>query len=73
MTNTINHMTAQTPSGFGAPAYDHACAFVATTGLIATEGALGSVVRDRQAIATGLMGHTEKSFPGTTAWRPPTS
>jgi hypothetical protein len=73
MTNFINHMTAQTPSGFDAPACNHAYAVAATTGLIAIEGALGSVVRDRQAIATGLMAHAEKSFPGTTAWRPPTS
>ena len=71
MTNITHQTMALSPSGFGMPACAHA--FAATTGRTALDGVIGSVVRDRQAIATGLMGYAEKSFPGTTAWRPPLS
>ena len=63
-------MTAQIPSGFAMPTCGHA--FDEISGRIVMSGARthGTVVRDRGAVVTTL-GYAEKSFPGTTAWRPP--
>jgi hypothetical protein len=65
--------TAQTPSAFGMPTYGHA--FGATT--VCGAGIATSIVRDRrstdvQGAVKGAMGLALATFPGTTAWRPPT-
>jgi hypothetical protein len=72
MDNITNTMTAKSPSSFGMPACGHAP--------VATEWTLRigatSVVRDRQVdtgITKGDMGLALAYFPGTHAWRPPTS
>ena len=71
--NITNTMTAQTPSSFGMSTCGHATmATVWNLSIGAT-----SVVRDRQAATTGDvkgdMGLALGYFPGTSAWRPPTS
>ena len=65
-------MTVQTPSSVGMPACGHAS--VTTPGTCGTPVATTSVLRDRKAapVITGAMGYAQGTFPGTTAWRPPT-
>jgi hypothetical protein len=65
--NTIP-MTANIPSGFGMPICGHLPKFGATS---LTVFGTTSVVRERQAAATGDMGLAYT--PGTSAWRPPSS
>jgi len=63
--NTIQ-MATSIPSSFGMPICGHA--FETTLSGFGTT----SVVRDRQAVAKGDMGLADY-FPGTSAWRPPSS
>ena len=73
MDNITNTMTAISPSSFGMPACGHAPVVSEWTLRIGAT----SVVRDRQAATTGStkgdMGLALAYFPGTHAWRPPTS
>lgn len=77
MNSNLNQMTAQIPFGFGMPSCGHASD--AIEGHLAVVGTAGvvAVVRDRHestlAIAGTTLGYADKSFPGTTAWRPPLS
>ena len=60
-------MTAQTPSRFGMPIYGSA--FGITPACTAGYAAVAPVVRDRRVAGASLVKGT---FPGTTAWSPPT-
>jgi hypothetical protein len=66
-------MTAQTPSGFGMPISGHT--FGMCTPAADRRSATTIAVRDRvagAAAATKREMGLAQSFPGTSAWRPPT-
>ncbi len=67
MKKLTNTMTALKPS-FGMPAYGAAFATPACSGPVVTERVrpLGGIAADATVVATA-----QGSFPGTTAWRPP--
>ncbi len=67
MNQHMTTMTAQKPS-FGMPAYGATLATLACSGSVVTER-----VRHLGGIATGatVVATAQGTFPGTTAWRPP--
>lgn len=88
MNSIWNQTTTQLTSGFAMPTSatvsvmdlcGHASAAsegriaMSATRVGATGAVLGGVARDRQGAIAQTLGHAEKSFPGTPAWRPPTS
>ncbi|RYE72907.1 MAG: hypothetical protein EOP19_29910 [Hyphomicrobiales bacterium] len=70
-------MTAQTPSAFGMPISGHSYGVITRATDVCAAATTTLVVRERAVIAAaagaakGDMGFAQ-SFPGTTAWRPPT-
>jgi hypothetical protein len=70
MESSKNLMTAMIPSSFGMSACGHA---FGTTTASTTTGAFGTVVRDRQVVATEDKGLAIAYVPGTRAWSSPPS
>ena len=78
MNSTQLWMTAQTPSTFGMPISGHSFGVTTRATDVCAAASTPVVVRERAVIAAtkgavkGDMGLAQSTFPGTSAWRPPT-
>ena len=72
MFSTTTQMAARIPSSFGMSAYGHALVTIPGTDVSAIAAPTSVVGVCKATARTGATGNAWGTFPGTTAWRPPT-